>query len=458
MWGAPIKSEQLGMRLLALIAGVMIIFIAQSLFNRNRFKKTSKERLLKALVAIDAQIEQVMHASYTYKDYMGIKENLYEVMGGLSGQMSFTYSMEEKYYFYIWLNVEKLTQAINTIHGKEAVHYGNYLKDLRQQLQLIKRWLEGTLDKEEALRALENLNSQYQDTPYEEIREGYEVIDYFMRHLESLSKKSKKRSMIGTIKGALETIKINLSPALLSKESLRISYAMRVALTVSICMWVVSTFQVPFGKWVVVTAYIVMQPYKEQSRTKAKKRLQGTILGTCAYVLINSIVPYDIPLNLFLLLVFTGYYYVQQYQYKAFFTAMLGLCIALGTEKLLIISIDRILFATIGILVALLINFFIMPYSMKDALKELFGKYSYLIDVLAEQLEKCAPKEAYTEEMIQRGVHIMSLENELMKHARKMNDEALAYAVYNKSLTFSLLGLKVLDYEMEDIQALRDKI
>lgn len=449
MWASPIAKERLGVRILALLLGVGIIFLLQKRVNKDQFHQQFRDKMIVCITYLEDEIHMILENRYVVKDYMEIKLKLYEVFGGMIKRKRVMYATQEKIYFQVWLGIERLTQTIHQMQALEKKSYKEYLQDLLIVFEMIKKWFGEVVDTEELLGSLRQINQKYEKEAHNDqlIEACYEVTKGLVLAVENKVNIQKDREKLSVFFYKMkEAIELTFDPNILSRESLRISYAIRVALTVSLCMWVVSYWNIPYGRWIVVTSYVVIQPNIEDTRAKSKQRIYGTILGTLGYIVLNIVIPYEIPRPLLMLILFTGYFYVSDYDKRVIFMSMIALSGVMGSEKLLVLSMNRILFGIIGITVVAVVNQYIFPYSIKDVLPELMGKYRYLIDLFEEGILESGTNKENRNEVIQRGLYIMALENQLMQYALKTKDETLLKEIYESSIKFSNLGFSMIRY------------
>ncbi len=418
MWATPVHWSQLGSRLAALLVGIVIIILAQFIVNHNKYEKFIKGKLLLSIKHLEEELAHKINHQYVEKDYMQIKLKLYEVLGGIGEIKNFTYAKQEKVYFKLWLTIERLNLSINELKNTEDEKAD--VEYIKKQIQMIKEWAEGT--------------SLLVDS-------DKESINLFMVKGERQHLKSRYLHVIERIK---QSISISLDPHMLSKDTLRFSYATRVATSVSLCMWAVDYWQIFCGKWLVFTSYVIMQPYVEQSLKKFKQRFRGTILGIIGYIIFSILVPYHIPKLWILIIIYTGYYYVKEYDKKVIFLSIMGLSVAFGKASLLTLSIDRMLLVILGSIVVAIVNTYIFHYEVQDAIEELLEKYTYLIDKFQKELEEGEVDAKKEIALIHEALYIMTIENQLMQYVIKKQDKVSMEDVYERSIKFSELAYTII--------------
>ncbi|MCU9815417.1 FUSC family protein [Paraclostridium sp. AKS73] len=156
----------------------------------------------------------------------------------------------------------------------------------------------------------------------------------------------------------------------MSKDSLKFTFALRGAIVTSIGVFIVSIFNLEYGKWLVFSLSAIVQPYLEASKVKGKDRLVGTVIGLVIFEILFYLIKEDSARVLVILAV--GYISNFQTKYKdqMICTTISALGAAAMTSSLEMISINRLVFVVIGTLIALYANKVILPYKMRDITKK----------------------------------------------------------------------------------------
>ncbi|MGV8907035.1 MAG: FUSC family protein [Acetobacterium sp.] len=166
----------------------------------------------------------------------------------------------------------------------------------------------------------------------------------------------------------------------LSIDALSLSYAFRLAFAITICAFLVNYFQLIHGSWLLYTISSLTYPFYEMSRKQTGLRIIGTIIGGAIVVLIFSILQLQnagiliMIVSLFLTIVF-----MNQYVYSMIFTTITAISSLVVIENAANLSFDRILYVIIGGIVVMLLSKFVLPYTEKDAIKELLNMYDEII-------------------------------------------------------------------------------
>ncbi|KNZ41292.1 FUSC family protein [Acetobacterium bakii] len=177
----------------------------------------------------------------------------------------------------------------------------------------------------------------------------------------------------------------------LSIDALSLSYAFRLAFAITICAFLVSYFQLAHGSWLLFTISSLTYPFYEISRKKTGLRIVGTIIGGAIVVVIFSILHLQnagllvMIISLFLTIVF-----MNQYVYSMIFTTITAISSLALIDNATNLSFDRIVYVIIGGILVMLLSKFVLPYTEKDARKDLLDMYDEIIVNFFEDIKNSA--------------------------------------------------------------------
>ena len=171
----------------------------------------------------------------------------------------------------------------------------------------------------------------------------------------------------------------------IDKKSIRFCYAMRVGICITIGTFIVQYFNLSEGRWMLFTLLSLITPLYEASKSRTKDRIFATIIGSIIIFILFSI--FKDPTSRMLIILATGYLngYANQYRYSTIFVTIsaIGSAALLGNVEVL--TINRIFFVFVGIVMAILANRYIFPYKLKDSMMQLKNMYhETIINMLKE--------------------------------------------------------------------------
>lgn len=160
----------------------------------------------------------------------------------------------------------------------------------------------------------------------------------------------------------------------MNKNTLQFNFSLRMAVGLSIAMFIGSVFGFQKAMWISITVMSITQPHFGDTKTRVKQRFFGTLIGAAIFVLLFV---YIVPSNfstLVLLVLSYIYTFIKEYKVQIVFITMN----ALGAAMILFepgISVPmRIGFISVGIIIGLIVN------------KVIYGKLK--LDKEDEEIEK----------------------------------------------------------------------
>ena len=450
MWEYPISLDELPRRLVAMGVGVFIIIGIHILFNRRNFKKNSNNIIIRSIRNIQKEISHIINESYMEKENIYIDSELRKLLILIKGRNNnkFIGNNKDDIYFNIVLILERINSIINKVgkvNSKSEVVI-EYLNSLNHDLENITLFLE---EKVECINVKkydlgkESMINSLAEKEYAFLGECTELIMLLEKNINNLYEYNKKKPR-KRIK-----VKINLKELLIGNSSLkmkhlRVAYSLKLAIAVSLIMFIVDLFKIPQGRWIVTSVYVVIQPYEEETLTKAIKRFKGTIIGVIIYISIFTFFPHIIPLELLLLILMFLYFVQKDYDKKVVCTALMTLSFGLSRSTVGSLAFYRFLFVIIGIGIALGVNKLIFPQSIKNSIYDLKERYLELTNKLLCELKSILYEEEYNENTVKLLLDCNLIESKLMENKLIAENLELKDLVYKQSIILSKIRCLIL--------------
>ncbi|OPF52794.1 hypothetical protein BH721_05915 [Clostridium baratii] len=430
-----VPVELLPKRFLSLMFGVLIIVVSQLLFNKNKFNKKSSTLLLNGLSNIKDGITNLLDN----KEYDSsiLNNKMRELLNLIDEQNSnaFFSTILLKHYFNIAISLERLAININKVKLISDLNIKNsFLNDLNLEISN----LINVLSKDK-LNSID-FSLKYKDNfkQYPILKECSDLLGILNSNFLSLNNYKHK-------------IKIKLKDIKLKKKNLNINsldcnFSVKVALAVSIPLFFIELFNIPNGKWIIITIYVLLQPLSDDTIIKTKKRIKGTIIAVSVFILIFRILNINIPESLFLFVLMFFYFYAKDYYIKVIFTSLLALSVNLSNYSLEILSTTRFTFIIVGSIIALLVNKYLLPYTKLHHKNSLKDKYLILSNSLTNELCNLVDGNINEDRLIKLALHSNLIESKLLLLANNLNDSSLKNIITSenkiiKSIRFSILNI-----------------
>ncbi|XZM79732.1 FUSC family protein [Clostridium perfringens] len=450
MWEYPISLDELPRRLVAMGVGVFIIIGIHILFNRRNFKKNSNNIIIRSIRNIQKEICHIINESYREKENIYIDSELRKLLILIEGRNNnkFIENHKDDIYFNIVLILERINSIINKVgkvnnKSKDVIDYLNSLNhDLENITLFLERKVECINEEKDDLNKSYMINN-WAEKEYAFLGECTELIRLLEKNINNLYEYNKKKSR-KRIK-----VKFNLKELLIGNSSLkmkhlRVAYSLKLAIAVSLIMFIVDLFKIPQGRWIVTSVYVVIQPYEEETLTKAIKRFKGTIIGVIIYISIFTFFPHIIPLELLLLILMFLYFVQKDYEKKVVCTALMTLSFGLSRSTVGSLAFYRFLFVIIGIVIALGINKIIFPQSIKNSIYDLKERYLELTNKLLYELKSILYEEKYNENTVKLLLDCNLIESKLMENKLIAENLELKDLVDKQSIILSKIRCLIL--------------
>ncbi|WP_142420701.1 FUSC family protein [Clostridium perfringens] len=446
----PISLDELPRRLVAMGVGVFIIIGIHILFNRRNFKKNSNNIIIRSIRNIQKEICHIINESYREKENIYIDSELRKLLILIEGRNNnkFIENHKDDIYFNIVLILERINSIINKVgkinnKSKDIIDYLNRLNhDLENITLFLERKVDCINEEKDDLSKPSTINN-WTEKEYAFLGECTELIRLLEKNINNLYEYNKKKSR-KRIK-----LKFNLKELLIGNSSLkmkhlRVAYSLKLAIAVSLIMFIVDLFKIHQGRWIVTSVYVVIQPYEEETLTKAIKRFKGTIIGVIIYISIFTFFPHIIPLELLLLILMFLYFVQKDYEKKVVCTALMALSFGLSRSTVGYLAFYRFLFVIIGIVIALGINKLIFPQSIKNSIYDLKERYLELTNKLLYELKSILYEEKYNENTIKLLLDCNLIESKLMENKLIAENLELKDLVDKQSIILSKIRCLIL--------------
>ncbi|HHD2715489.1 FUSC family protein [Clostridium perfringens] len=446
----PISLDELPRRLVAMGVGVFIIIGIHILFNRRNFKKNSNSIIIRSIRNIQKEIFHIINESYRERENIYIDSELRKLLILIEGRNNnkFIENHKDNIYFNIVLILERINSIINKVgkvnsKSKDVIDYLNSLNhDLENITLFLERKVECINEEKDDLSKPFMINN-WTDKEYAFLGECTELIRLLEKNINNLYEYNRKKPR-KRIK-----VKFNLKELLIGNSSLkvkdlRVAYSLKLAIAVSLIMFIVDLFKIHQGRWIVTSVYVVIQPYEEETLTKAIKRFKGTIIGVIIYISIFTFFPHIIPLELLLLILMFLYFVQKDYEKKVVCTALMALSFGLSRSTVGSLAFYRFFFVIIGISIALGINKLIFPQSTKNSIYDLKERYLELTSKLLYELKSILYEEKYNENTIKLLLDCNLIESKLMENKLIAENLELKDLVYKQSIILSKIRCLIL--------------
>ncbi|WP_066388644.1 FUSC family protein [Neobacillus mesonae] len=374
----PVGLPEMPLRLVSLIAGAVGIMVLQMVVNKNKMAKNSYTKIQAICNALVTKIEKIKNE----EDHEDLDK---QIAADISTIRSMIYDKREEDFYLtdegqkslnLSASLERINQLLNKVTKEESEH--ELLNDTIDFLQAAADSLEDSKDVtiREINDSFSHIFRKYkQDDSHSLIvLRMLNNMDFLRDSLVSL--KSLEKEHVNIVK-KMEQIpakfqRLSLFQVPRHTKSIKVSYAVRMALGITIGSFLVDYFHLQDGRWMLFTILSVIQPVYELSKRKMRDRIFATVVGAIIVTLLFTIFQGHTARTILILI--AGYLmsYIKEYRYSTIlvtFSAIGAAALITGTTEIL--TLNRIIMVICGVLLALIINKWIFPYRMEDSIRDL---------------------------------------------------------------------------------------
>ncbi|WP_153730431.1 FUSC family protein [Sporosarcina obsidiansis] len=397
----PVATDQLPLRLASLVFGALAIMGVQMLVNKNKMTKSGDKKVQAVCTALIEKIRLLQKEE-------SHEEITKQIADEISGLRSMIYDKREENYYLteegrLKLNIsvalEKIDILLEGVSKEDAQQ--EILEDVINCLQLATDSLHDKKAMEALEESFEHMLHKYKAEHNHNVLvlRMLHHMDFLKESLAELLELGKEKSSVGKklqqIPKKFQKMTISETPS--HTNSIKLSYAVRMAVGISLTGFITDFFELTEGRWMMFTVLSVIIPLYEQSQKKMRDRIFATVMGAIAVTVLFMIFQSNTARSI--LLMTAGYLmnYIKVYRYSTIlvtFSAIGAAALVTGTTEIL--TLERIVLVVVGVVLALLINKFILPYKLEDANRDLSSMYEDTIhEMLVEANEKVKGKGNY---------------------------------------------------------------
>ena len=368
----PVPVEEFPLRLLSLIVRSIFIVVLNVIVNRNRLAMSCHAGISGIFSEIRSLLEKFLNGEEVNSDTLVAKAKLVN---------SAVYDrLEEKYYtspgtrsaINLAISAEELGKAV--IDGDDDE---KDLKDLLPVLDDLISYQEQKIPLEQVHNSIVHYLENHRSTDYK-ILSSLRIIDHELSVLvktdkESLSKYTNSEQIPKSFR--LKTLfKENFR-----RDSLKFSFAFRVALLLALWEFIGDYYNLENAKWLAFTTVAVVQPYLEATAKKSLMRVKGTLVGVAIFAVVTYFLLMENPSLTPAVLMVVSYFYSildpKRYDVMMIFITLMALMTASMMFPAETSILERLVYILLGIGAAMVGSRIIFPYRLKDENIEMSRRY-----------------------------------------------------------------------------------
>lgn len=212
-------------------------------------------------------------------------------------------------------------------------------------------------------------------------------LDETIAGLSKLDKKHNK--VVDKLSDKSEVIpKAFMEDLLKGTNSLKYCYAMRMAISIAAGYFVINLFNFQEGRWMLLTILSLTTPLYETTKSKIVPRIVYTLVGSLIIVVLFTI--FRGQNSRLIIVIATGYFqsYTNDYKSRVLFSTVSAIGTAAVVGNVQGFTAERIGMVIVGTIVAIIVNKYLFPYSLKDSNNQLKRIYNISIQKMFEEIDQ----------------------------------------------------------------------
>lgn len=375
---APESISRLPDRILSMVTGAVCIILYQLVMGRHRAAETVTDVLLTLIKEARQYAACLLSGSHAPDRMEAARSNLRRLSRMIYERRKREFCISDANFAVVdsGRGLEHLLFLLTNLENPSQ--HGNMLEKTMVQLDHFRAYVEKKVAAPHLIASKDFLTGR--GGAEAEVYDNLRYIRNHLVHMADPKRKARYRPTLLSLSNRLH--------AAFKVSRVRVVYALRVAILLSIGTLIVSLFHLTHGRWLLFTIASVSLPYADDVGQKALKRLLATILGGLFSVVLYTLVPSSIGRTVIMML--SGYLSFYFMDYALVFTCStigaLGGAVfmdAFGFAPIGQILLIRLAYICAGILIAYAANCLLFPYRRSTASDTLLKKYELTTKLLS---------------------------------------------------------------------------
>ena len=387
---AWVPLNKMPARYLSVIFGVLVIVICNKIVNEINEKSLLGKSIYKALSLISEGLKDILEGNYTKKKELEctniMRALAYKVY--VSRYKDYLTTNLGQIQFKIFMDIEHLNLFLRKI--EEGYSHKDITKreieELISLVEQIKKFSNGNINVEQVV----NETNRYVNKYIKEAKYGYEIsvilinLSKNINSLNAVDRREINKVYEKWQRSYLDKTRYTFKEYF-RKDSIRFKFAMRMAITLTLSLFIGEILGFYKIIWAIITIMSVIQPYYEDTLKKTKDRVVGNTIaiiftGVAINLIDNKFVTIAILIaSLYLLYAFKEYHKIS------LFAAIASISVSSLSNNINELLLYRIAYVIVGVLIVIIANKYIFPYKLQDGIRQLEEKVKRYNEMLLKE-------------------------------------------------------------------------
>lgn len=448
--------QEVPLRFIGFILGGLFAMLLQYLINGKKGNKIAKGSLKGIVELLRKEIKAIRNNESIDKYKESVSEEIKKwnnsILERRDSYFHFTKIEEIQLNFLSILeNFELIIEDLGKANGKDKI-YDEVLEDLDNFFAVLKKVIDEEIDSKEFIKEFNKINEKYKKKSEDdyllfELFKVLESFDYYVEDAMMIHKNEEYRNSILEIEKPANWYMIK---AATSKDSLRFSFSIRMALMISVVYFISKLVGGEYTYWIVLTIAMAAVPYNDHIKHTGINRIYGTILGAAIFFIAFALIPGELLRLAVIMISFYIMGIVKNDIIKNTCTTILALGIyGMSSFNTLGLAEERILFVVIGVIIAVICSAVIFPYDIEKETKVFMSRYNKSVKRAINELKNIEQLEE-NKIAIKNVLNISrAMEHKILVNNRAINDENINKFVKDQRNIVN--NLYILANSMDDI-------
>ena len=169
----------------------------------------------------------------------------------------------------------------------------------------------------------------------------------------------------------------------------------------------------------------IMQPYYEDTVSKARDRVKGNVIAIIFTGIIINVIDSRVFTISILIMALYLLYAFKEYSRISLFAAIASICVASLSENINKLLFYRVGYVIVGVMIVLLVNKYLFTYKLEDGIKQLVDKIDRYTEYLQDNCDKFIQGNGTEHEIRDLVIHITLLSQKLYLRNTRINDDKI---------------------------------
>ena len=386
-------GESISLRFIGLIIGGLFAMLLQYLVNGKKGSNISKKSLINILDYLIQEIDLIKNGELISSHKAKIDEEIKKWNNAILERREsyFNFTKIEELQLNIISTLENFQLSIENleIHNNDNC-YTEVLLDLDNFFNILKKAMHKRGNHKEFVEEFRMLYKKYEKKSENDylLFELFKTLERFDLYLADMIRAYNDKDYRNSILEIEKPSIWYMIKASISKDSLKFTFSLRLALMISIVYFLTKIFNFNYGEWIILTIAMASVPYRDTIRHTGFNRIYGTLIGAGLFFILFTFIHQE---AIRIAIIMIGFYMMNITKNnitKNSASTILALGIfGLTQTNTLLLASERAISVIIGVIIGFIFSILVLPYNIETETKSLIKRYNKVVKECTKRLE-----------------------------------------------------------------------